>query len=116
MMAPRGEDLGVGGEHRRGHRPAGRQARDVDAPGIEGMAGDHPVDHLPDREGLAGVAAGVAGREPVEAAFRVVGPPLLRQQQGEAEAAGEVGPAAGAVEGGRALGAAVQDDDQRRAG
>ena len=42
---------------------------DVDAPGVEAVVGDHPVDHLSDREGLAGAAASVAGRKPVEAAF-----------------------------------------------
>jgi hypothetical protein len=75
----------------------------------------HHLDHRADRRRLADTAPGVVGREPVEAAKRIILLLLLGVEQGEAMAVGEPGPAGTLIVAGGGLGAAVQDDDQRRA-
>jgi hypothetical protein len=78
------------------------------------VLGDHPVDHLPDRLGLAGVAPDVAGLEPVEAGLRIVGGLLFGIEQHEAVLIGERRPASAVVVAGRRLRAAVQNDHEGR--
>ena len=78
--------------------------------------GDHVADHLRDRGASPLPAAGVAGAIPVEAQIVIVGAGLLGKQHGEAVAVGELRPAAAAIIHRGILGAAVEDDDQRRAG
>ena len=64
------EQLRIGRERHRGHCPSGRQAGDVDAPAIDAVVQDHPLDHVADRQRLAAAALAVLGCEPGEAAVR----------------------------------------------
>ena len=86
---PSGEHVGIGREHGRGHCPAGGQPNDEDAPAIDAMVPDHPLDHLPDRERLAVVALGIGRQKPVEAVVRIVGALLLGKQHRESVGVGE---------------------------
>ena len=109
-----GEDFGIGGKHHRRHGAAGRKAGDEDAAAIDAMRDDHRLDHLADRQRFAGVAADVFGHEPVEAEIGVVGALLLGEEHGEPMQIGKSRPAGTLVVSRGGLGAAVQDDDQRR--
>jgi hypothetical protein len=108
-----GEDIGVGGGHRRGHRTARRQAGDIDTIGIGALCAHHRLRHGGDAGRLAAVAPLVVVLEPVPAA-RGVGVGGLRRI--EHEAAMLVGQRIHAGPGGEIVGilrAAVQHHHQR---
>ncbi len=111
-----GEQLRVGGEHRRRHRPARGEARDKHASRVEIEVGDGPVHHLGDRGRLPRSAPRVRVLEPVEAEVGVVSPRLLRAEHGEAVPISQLEPPRPLRIAGRRLAASVQHDDQRRAG
>ena len=113
---PRREGRWIGRQHRRRHRAARRKADDENAARIGLVATDRGARHLPDRHRLAASSADVAGQEPVETTAMAVFGGLLGQQQRRADAVGQGDPARVAGERTRALAAAVQHDDQRRAG
>ena len=75
----------------------------------------HGGDHRPDGCRLALTAAVFLVAEEVKAERVVVGLLLLGQEQGEAEAVGQTGPAAIVIEGGGGLRTAMQGDDERGA-
>ena len=79
------------------------------------VGGNDLLDHLADRLDFAAAGRGVFRLEPVPAEVRVVGALLLGEEEGEAVALGEGGPAGAVVVGGGVLGAAVEDRDERGA-
>src|SRR5205807_6136157 len=68
MYADRGIQVGIGRAHDRGHGPAGRHPRDVDALRINLVGGHHLLGDAGDQRRLALAAALVSGLEPVPAA------------------------------------------------
>jgi hypothetical protein len=74
----------------------------------------HRREHRRDRGRLAHAALAVVGAKPVEAAAGIVLEALFRKQQDEAVPFGKLRPAGTLVVAGCILGAAVQDDDERR--
>ncbi len=109
-----GEQVRIGGQHRRRHRAAGRQPGDVDALLVQPVVDHHVGDHAADRGDLALAARGVARLEPVEAAMRIVRAALLRQQQGEPMPLGQGRPPGPGVIRSGGLRAPVQHHHERR--
>ena len=109
-----GEEVGVGSSQDGGHGPAGGQAGDVEAVGVEVVFGRDLARDAREDGWFAAVAVLVGGGEPVPAAGGVGSGILFRIDDEEARRFGEVVHAGASGEVVGILGAAVEHDHQRR--
>ena len=109
---PTGKQFRVRSQHDRGHRPAGRQARNEDPRAIEPLFACDVLDHLADRRCFAPTAASIPWQVPVETEVGMICPALLGKEHRKPVSLGELGPAAALVISRSALRAAVKHDNQ----
>ena len=76
------------------------------------MIADHGFDHLPDRQRLTSATIGIAGKEPIEAAVRIVFCLLLGQQEHKTIAISQGRPTRTDIIGRRALVTAMENHHQ----
>ena len=87
-----GEYIRVGSEHHRCHGPTRGEPGDKDALAVNSVSDDERLDHLADRESLAGIAPDVMWHEPVEAEVGIVRTLLLGEEQRDVVMIGKTRP------------------------
>src|SRR5262249_54016137 len=87
------EDIGICGEHYRGHRSPCRKPGHINPLGVDAVDRFHLVYHLLDRQCLALTPSVMVGIEPSETTRRIVDLGLLRQGKRETKFFSKLNPA-----------------------